>query len=63
MARLCLLGCCLSSEGEAIQPGEVLAQVAVADAGFVFAVGHVEAPMARVLDGTVATMVQWLRTA
>ena len=44
-------------EREAIQPGDVRAQVAVAEAGLVFAVGQVEAPRARVLEA------QWLRTA
>ena len=38
-------------EREAVQPGKVLAVVFVADAGFVFAVGDVEAPMAGVFDG------------
>ena len=43
-----MLGCCLSSPKA--KPGEVLAEVAIAGAALVFAEGHVEGPMASVLD-------------
>jgi hypothetical protein len=42
------------AQGEAAEPGEVLGERAVADAAVVFAVGHVERPVKRVLDPPVA---------
>ena len=39
---------------EAVQPGEVLAQVPLADPRFVLAKRHIEAPMTAILDAPVA---------
>jgi hypothetical protein len=43
------------AQGEAAEPGEVFGERAVADAAFVFAVGHVERPVERVLDPPVGS--------